>query len=415
MIDIKWITENREEFDKAMKKRRIIDITAEKIAKMYENQKKIITQIQELQAERNAIAKKISIIKKAGGNTGDLMIKSRAVNLKLNELEKKAVDKDNDELHQTLIRIPNILEDVVPYGESEAENIEIRRWGKIPQFDFQPKQHFEIGELSGEMDFEQTVKISGSRFTTLFGGLAKLERKLANFMLDVATEYGYTEVSVPYLVRESAMFGTGQLPKFAEDSFCTREGLWLIPTVEVPLTNLGNDKIFKEAELPLRFTSYAVQFRSEVGSAGKDTCGMLRQHQFKKVELVSLTTPEKSKEEHERMTSVAEEVLKRLELPYKVILKCSEDTGFTAIKTYDLEVWLPGQNTYREISSCSNCGDFQARRMMGRYKDRSTDKIKYIHTLNGTSVAIGRAIIAVIENYQQKDGTIKLPKILEKY
>jgi seryl-tRNA synthetase len=415
MIDIKWIVENEEAFNNAMKKRRATDITVDKIVRMYEAQKKLTTQIQELQSERNAIAKEIAMAKKNGKDTDNLMVKSKTVNLKIAELEEKVADKNNDELYQTLIRIPNILEDIVPYGESEAQNVEVRKWGKIPQFDFQPKQHFEIGELSGEMDFEQTAKISGARFTTLFGSLAKLERKLANFMLDVAGEYGYTEVSAPYLVKENAMFGTGQLPKFTGDSFCTREGLWLIPTVEVPLTNLGNDRIFKEEELPLRFASFAVQFRSEAGSAGKDTRGMLRQHQFKKVELVSLTTPEKSKDEHERMTSVAEEVLKRLELPYRVILKCSEDTGFTATKTYDLEVWLPGQNTYREISSCSNCGDFQARRMMGRFKSKDAGKTRYLHTLNGTGVAIGRCIIAIMENYQQKDGTFKLPKILEKY
>jgi seryl-tRNA synthetase len=406
--------ENPAEFDKAMKKRQI-KITAKKITALYNEKAKITTQIQELQSERNSLAKEIGGLRKSGQNADELMEKSKKINEKIGDLEDKISNDENDKLTKISITLPNLLDDVVPYGESENDNVEIRRFIEPIKFDFKPKQHFELGEEIEQMDFKQTVKISGARFTSLFGDLAKLERALSHFMLDIATEFGYTEVSLPYLTKANAMFGTGQLPKFGEDSFVTENGFWLIPTGEVPLTNMANDKIFEEKELPIRMTTYTPCFRSEAGSAGKDTRGMLRQHQFKKVELVSFTTEDKSEEEHERMTSIAEEVLKRLKIPFRTILKCSEDTGFTATKTYDLEAWLPGQNTYREISSCSNCKDFQARRMKGRYRPENGGKTKFIHTLNGSSLAVGRTIIAVMENYQQKDGSIQVPEILIPY
>jgi seryl-tRNA synthetase len=303
----------------------------------------------------------------------------------------------------------------VPAGADESANVELRRWGEPRAFDFEPKEHDEIGARLG-MDFGRAAKLAGARFVVLFGQLARLERALAAFMLDLHTkDHGYTEVNPPLLVRDRVLFGTGQLPKFADDSFRTTAGHWLIPTAEVALTNLVADEILDSDQLPLRYTAWTPCFRSEAGAAGKDTKGMIRQHQFTKVELVSITKPEASESEHERLTACAETVLQRLELPYRVMILCSGDTGFTVRKTYDLEVWLPGQRRYREISSCSNCGDFQARRMRARFRPKGERRTEFVHTLNGSGLAVGRTLIALLETYQEADGSVRLPPALRPY
>lgn len=324
---------------------------------------------------------------------------------------------EKNKLVDILSNLPNISAQNVPTGEDESSNVEIRKYGKRRKFDFTPKFHYELGERLGLMDFEQAAKISGSRFTILKGQLAKLGRALINFMLEThVNEFGYTEVHHPVLVKDRAMYNVGQLPKFFDDSYLTTDKLRLIPTSEVVLTNLVADKIIEEKELPIRFTAYSECFRKEAGSAGRDTRGMIRQHQFGKVELVSITTEDQSNDELERMTNAAEEILKKLELPYRIMLLCSGDMGFAAQKTYDIEVWLPEQNKYREISSCSNCGTFQARRMNTKYfleTDRKTKK--YVHTLNGSALAIGRTIVAIMENYQNSDGSVTIPNVLQRY
>ena len=315
-----------------------------------------------------------------------------------------------------LSAIPNTPLDDVPVGNDEADNIEVRTWGNVPTFAFDPKEHFDLGETLGMMDFETAVKISGARFVILTGALARLERALGNFMLNLQTEeHGYTEVNPPALVNDATMYGTGQLPKFGDDLFKTTDGYWMIPTAEVPLTNIVAGEILDADNLPYRYTAMTWCFRSEAGSAGRDTRGMIRQHQFSKVEMVSVTKAEDSTAELERMTECAEEILKRLELPFRTVVLATGDMGFGARKTFDIEVWLPGQNAYREISSCSNCGDFQARRMKARYREKGEKEIKFVHTLNGSGLAIGRTLIAVLENYQQEDGSINIPVALRPY
>jgi seryl-tRNA synthetase len=312
--------------------------------------------------------------------------------------------------------IPNLPLDEVPDGKDETDNREVRRWGAIPAFAFEPRQHFDIGEWLGQMDFESAARLSGARFVVLKAQIARLERALAQFMLDHQTaRNGYTEHYVPYMVNDAAMFGTGQLPKFADDLFRTVDGRWLIPTAEVSLTNLVQGQVLEEKDLPLRLTAYTPCFRAEAGAAGRDTRGMIRQHQFSKVELVSITTPEQSRGELERMTEAAESVLQALGLPYRVMLLCSGDMGFGSRMTYDLEVWLPGQNSYREISSCSVCGDFQARRMDARYKPQDGKGTRHVHTLNGSGLAVGRTLVAVLENYQNADGSVTIPDALRPY
>jgi seryl-tRNA synthetase len=321
-----------------------------------------------------------------------------------------------EELVAALSIIPNLPSEVVPDGADESDNREERKWGEIPSFDFVAKEHFDLGEALGLMDFDVAAKMSGARFVLLSGKLARMERALASFMLDLHTEeHNLTEINPPALVRDTALYGTGQLPKFGEDLFKTEQGLWMIPTAEVPLTNTVADSILNVGDLPLRMAAMTWCFRSEAGSSGKDTRGMIRQHQFTKVEMVTISEPENSDEELERMTSCAEEVLKRLELPYRVVTLCTGDLGFSARRTYDLEVWLPGQKRYREISSCSNCGDFQARRMKARYRSEGTKAIRFVHTLNGSGLAVGRTLVAVLENYQQKDGSIVVPLALRPY
>lgn len=412
MLDIKWIRENPAAFNQAMQNRNQT-IQASNLLMLDEENRKTTTKIQELQSERNQIVGEIAKIKKNAGNSDELVEKSKVINLEIKKLETNF--DQNNQLENLLLQIPNIPSAEVVIGKDENDNEEVEKWGELPQFNFTPRQHFEIGEDLQMLDFEQSTLMSGSRFSTLNAGLAKLERALSNFMLDVAGEFGYTEVSPPNLVKSDAMMRSGQLPKFADEAFETKNGYWLIPTSEVSLVNLVAKKTLDAKELPLRFTAYTPCFRSEAGAAGKDTRGMIRQHQFKKVELVSITTQEKSNDEHEKMTAVSCEILRRLKLPYRKILLCTGDMGFCSQKTYDLEVWLPGQNKYREISSCSNCGDFQARRLEAKYKTPENKKSLLVHTLNGSALAVGRTIIAILENYQNADGSVNIPEILVDY
>jgi seryl-tRNA synthetase len=379
-----------------------------------EQRRAALAQLQTLQAERNALAKRIGEAKRNKADTSALEEEGSALREQMESLNAEAPRLDNL-LRDMLSKIPNLLDPAVPEGKDETDNKVIKHWGEKREFSFPVKQHFELGEGLGLMDFVGAAKIAGSRFTVLRGALARLERALGQFMLDVhTTEHGYSETIVPLLVNEATMFGTGQLPKFAEESFATTDGRWLIPTAEVSLTNLAAGEILPAAKLPIRVTALTPCFRSEAGSAGRDVRGMLRQHQFYKVELVSITTPEESEAEHERMTRAAETILERLELPYRRMLLCAGDTGFSAGKTYDLEVWVPGQETYREISSCSNTRAFQARRMNARYRAGEV-KPDFVHTLNGSGVAVGRALIAVLENYQNEDGSITIPGALRPY
>ncbi len=414
MHDIKFIRSNPEDFDVGIKKRGLPACAGE-ILQIDGQIRQLQTEIQEMQAARNSIAKEMANYRASGQNGSALAARASEIKQTLPAHEKQ-LSELQEAINKYLTELPNLLAADVPLGNDEKENIVLRTWG-VPAADGKPyKQHWELGEDLQLMDFAQTAKISGSRFVTLFGELAQLERALANFMLDVHTqEFGYTEVSPPVLVRDQAMFGTGQLPKFAADSFATTDGFRLVPTAEVPLVNLVADQIITEEELPLRYAAYTNCFRSEAGSAGRDTRGMIRLHQFSKVELVSIVRPQDAAAEHEHITSAAESILQKLNLPYRVVLLCSGDTGFHAQKTYDLEVWLPGQQTYREISSCSNCGDFQARRMRARYREYSSQQNLFMHTLNGSGLPVGRTLVAIMENYQNSDGTIAIPEILQQY
>jgi len=414
MHDIKFIRDNPALFDAGLAKRKLAPLSAQ-ILDLDQRRRAAQTGFQEGQARRNEASKQIGMVKKQGGDADALMAEVAALKDKLAELD--AADKQlGEELEALLMTIPNLPADGVPLGEDESGNVELRKVGTAPSFAFTPLEHDALGEKLGLMDFAAAARISGARFVVLKGALARLERALGAFMLDLQTgAHGYTEVNPPVLVRDNALFGTGQLPKFAEDLFKTETGHYLIPTAEVPLTNLVNGELLDEAVLPLRFTALTPCFRSEAGSAGKDTRGMIRQHQFPKVELVSIAHPDHSESEHERMTACAEEVLKRLGLAYRVIILCTGDMGFGAKKTYDIEVWLPGQNAYREISSCSNCGDFQARRMNSRFRPKEEKATRFVHTLNGSGLAVGRTLIAVMENYQQADGSIVVPEALRPY
>ena len=480
MHDIKWIRDNPEAFDRGLK-RRGLPPESQRLLEIDERRRAAITKAEQALARRNAISKDIGEAKKRKDETAAAKLMAEMAALKESIAEREQAAKlAEEELQKALAEIPNLPLDDVPDGQSPADNVEHHRFGKAREFTFKPQQHFDLGEKLGQMDFETAAKLSGARFVVLKSGLARLERALSQFMLDLHTsEHGYTEVNPPLLVRDEAMFGTAQLPKFEEDQFpTTRSGrhwreaydkfiedglrepvmnalaslrsdaseqdrraclvkafndhlprlkeqfdreyqaqsrLWLIPTAEVPLTNLVRESIVEEAELPLRYTAGTACFRAEAGAAGKDTRGMIRQHQFTKVELVSITTPEQSRDEHERMLSCAEEVLRRLDLPYRVVTLCTGDMGFAAQKTYDIEVWLPGQGAYREISSCSVCGDFQARRMHARYRAKSDRSVRHVHTLNGSGVAVGRALIAVMENYQDESGAIAVPAALQPY
>ncbi len=416
MFDIKWIRDNPEAFDAGLRRRGLAPQAAALIA-LDDKRRATLTTLQEAQSRRNAASKEIGKAKGAKDEATASRLMAEVAELK--ETIAKGEDDERKldaEMKAALEVIPNLPLADVPDGGDETGNVEVRKVGTPGKFDFAPKQHFEIGEALGLMDFEAAQKISGARFVVLKGALARLERALASFMLDLHTgEFGYTEVNPPILVKDQAAYGTAQLPKFAEDLFKTTNDFWLLPTAEISLTNLVREQIIDEAQLPMRVTAWTPCFRSEAGAAGKDTRGMIRQHQFSKVELVSITTPDKSQEEHERMTSCAEEILKRLGLPFRTMLLCTGDMGFASQKTYDIEVWLPGQNTYREISSCSVCGDFQARRMDARYRAKDGGKPVYVHTLNGSGLAVGRTLIAVLENYQQADGSVIIPEVLRPY
>ncbi len=415
MHDLKLIRADAAAFDAAMA-RRNLPPTAGGILALDADRRAALTALQEKQSRRNAIAKEVGRGRRTGADTSALEAEATTLRNDMEALEARASALEA-EATAAMARLPNVLDDNVPDGPDESANQELKRWGAPRNFNFDPKQHFELGEKLGLMDFEGAAKLAGSRFTVLRGGLARMERALGQFMLDLHTvEHGYVEHIVPSLVNDAAVFGTNQLPKFAEDLFRTTDGRWLIPTAEVPLTNLAAGEILPEAALPRRLTALTDCFRSEAGAAGRDTRGMLRQHQFRKVELVSIAHPDASDAEHERMTSCAERVLELLELPYRRVLLCSGDTGFGAVKTFDLEVWLPGQAAWREISSCSNTRAFQARRMNARFRGGADGKtIAHVHTLNGSGVAVGRALIGVMENWQEADGTITVPPALRPY
>jgi len=412
MHDINFIRSNPIQFDNAMKSRGI-EPCSDKIIKIDEEKRNTQTVLQNILADRNNLSKQIGVLKSNNKNVNSVVEKVEKLKDQISNLKELENIKE-DELNAILTRIPNIPAEDIPSGKNEKDNVEYKRWGRKPEFKFKPKKHFEIGENLNLMNFDLASKISGSRFVILKGMLAKFERAIAQLMLDKHTnENGYTEMVVPFLVKDKSLFGTGQLPKFSEELFTAGENHWLIPTAEVPLTNLVRDQILNENSLPMRVTSYTPCFRLEAGAAGKDTKGMLRQHQFTKVELVSVTTPEHSEKELERMLSSAESILQDLNIHYRVMTLCTGDMGFSANKTYDIEVWLPGENTYREISSCSNCGDFQARRMNAKFR-RENNNI-FVHTLNGSGLAVGRTLIAILENYQTEDGNVDIPQILQKY
>jgi seryl-tRNA synthetase len=443
MHDIKVIRDNPTAFDSGLSRRNLPPMSAQ-LLELDARRRDIITKVQGAQERRNALSKQIGEVKKNKGDAEELMAEVNLLKAAMVTADETLAQIEH-KLNSLLAELPNIPAPDVPEGKDERGNVELHRVGNPRKFDFTSKQHFEIGEALGLMDFETAAKISGARFVILKGELARLERALGQFMLDLHTkEHGYTEVNPPLLVRNHTMFGTAQLPKFKEDQFAASalttlnaaigakttdidvrrnetgaqeafELYWLIPTSEVPLTNLVRESIQDEKTLPQRYTAFTPCFRAEAGAAGKDTRGMIRQHQFMKVELVSITAPEQSEQEHERMLQSAEEVLKRLELPFRTVTLCTGDMGFAARKTYDIEVWMPGQNAYREISSCSNCGDFQARRMNARFKNAGEKGAHLVHTLNGSGVAVGRCLIAVLENYQNKDGSVSIPQALQPY
>ncbi|MGL4294423.1 MAG: serine--tRNA ligase [Aestuariivirga sp.] len=416
MHDIKAIRDNPEAFDRGLARRGLAPMSLELIG-IDAERRDHLQKLQDAQARRNTVSKEVGDAMKAGDKARAEQLKAEVASLKDFIASGEEAERQIDaRLTAALAAIPNIPFDDVPDGKDETGNVEMRRWGEKPEFAFEPRQHFDIGEYLGLLDFESAAKIAGARFAVMRGQLARLERALAQFMLDWQTgTNGYTENYVPYLVNDAAMFGTAQLPKFAEDQFRTTDGRWLIPTAEVSLTNLARESVLDEKDLPLRLTAYTPCFRAEAGAAGRDTRGMIRQHQFSKVELVSITTPEASREELERMTSCAESVLQQLGLHYRVMRLCAGDMGFGSRMTYDLEVWLPGQNAFREISSCSVCGDFQARRMEARYKPLDGKGTRYVHTLNGSGLAVGRTLVAVLENYQNADGTVTIPEALRPY
>ena len=418
MHNIKYIRNNPKQFEKLMK-RRGISLNSSEILDIDNDIRSYQTKMQILQEKRNKASKDIGLLISQGTDISSLKKNISDYKSDLTIMDEKVKDL-NLKLNNLLIELPNSLEDDVPEGKSEDENQFIKSWGEKPQFSFNPLDHVEIGEKLNQMDFKRGVKISGSRFVLLRGQLALLERALSTFMIEThLNDNEFEEISPPFIVKEHALFGTGQLPKFSDDLFHTTDNRWLIPTAEVPLTNIVSNEIIDKNNLPLRFVANTPCFRSEAGAAGSDTRGMIRQHQFSKVEMVFVTHPTKSNEELEYLVSCAEKILQKLKLPYRVMMLCSGDVGFSAKKTYDLEVWLPGQNSgqglYREISSCSNCGDFQARRMNAKFKDKVSNEIDFLHTLNGSGLAVGRTMIAILENYQQRDGSVVIPDALLPY
>src|SRR5471032_1172594 len=412
MHDIRFIRENPAAFDAGLKKRNLAPLSAG-ILEIDKRRRAAISESEAIQARRKSLSQQVGLAKRKGENADALMAEVVGLEESLKKGEADAAELDA-ELTRRLEVLPNLPFDDVRDGTDETGNVEIRRVGSQRNFSFAPKDHVALGEATGEMDFAAASRMSGARFVVM---KAKLERAIAQFMLDLHTseEGGYTEVNPPFLVRDNAAYGVGQLPRFAEDMFHTDNGFWLIPTAELPLTNLVNDQVLDEKQLPLRYTAWTPCFRSEAGAAGKDTRGIIRQHQFPKVELVSITTPEQSDAEHLRMTGRAEEVLKRLGLPFRTIVLCGGDMGPAARKTFDIEVWLPGQNAYREISSCSNCGEFQARRMNARFRPKEGKGTRFLHTLNGSGLAVGRTLVAILENYQNEDGSVTVPEALRSY
>ena len=415
MHDLKYIRENPQDFDAALIRRGAAPVAASILA-LDENRRAILTEMQNAQARRNEASKAIGAAMARGDTATAEALKAEVARLKdtlpsLEERERGA----GAELDSLVAGLPNLPAADTPDGADETDNVEIARWGSPRNFDFEPRDHADVGPALG-LDFETGVAISGARFTFMRGQMARLNRALGQFMLDYQTaQRGYTECATPYLVRQESLFGTGQLPKFAEDNFQTTDGRWLIPTAEVSLTNSVREQILEESALPIRLTALTPCFRSEAGAAGRDTKGLIRQHQFEKVELVSIVRPEDSAAEHERMVESAEGILQALQLPYRKMLLCTGDMGASARRTYDLEVWLPGQGLYREISSCSNCGDWQARRMNTRYRAAETKSNVFVHTLNGSGLAVGRTLVAVLENYQQADGSVIIPDALLPY
>jgi seryl-tRNA synthetase len=411
MHDIKWIRDHPADFDRALARRGLAPM-AQAALRLDTDRRAAQTRMQDIQQRRNELSQRIGAAKAKGEDSAAIMAEVGLLKTAVQTAEAEELAATTA-LDKMLAEIPNLPADEVPDGRDAGANVLVRSWGTPLKFGHPPRQHFDLGEALGLMDFAAAAALSGARFVVLKGALARLERTLAAFMLDLHTrEFGYTEVAPPLLVRDQALFGTGQLPKFGEDLFVTTQGLWLIPTAEVPLSNLVADSIVDGERLPVRMTAHTPCFRSEAGAAGKDTRGMIRQHQFSKVELVSIVHPEQSAAEHERMTACAEEVLQRLGLPYRVMALSTGDMGFSATKTYDIEVWLPGQDTYREISSCSNCGAFQARRMKARFRTAGEKGTRFVHTLNGSGLAVGRTLVAVMENYQQADGSIRVPEAL---
>ena len=416
MLDPKLL---RTDFDEVAKQlnRRALEINKEQFFALEEQRKKLQIVTEDFQSQRNKNSKLIGQAKSQGQDAPEILAKMENINegLKTNEIKLKELQAD---IQGWMLELPNIPHESVPDGSTEADNLEVRKWGDIPDFDFKTLDHVDLGEKLGGLDFENAAKITGSRFVALHGGLARLHRALIQFMLEThISEHGYQEVSVPYIVNSQSLTGTGQLPKFEEDLFKlnTENSYYLIPTAEVPVTNLWRDRIAKEEDLPVKYVCHTPCFRSEAGSYGKDTRGMIRQHQFEKVELVQLVKPEASWRMLEELTGHAETILQKLELPYRVVILCTGDLGFSSAKTYDIEVWLPGQNTYREISSCSNFLDFQARRLKARWKNSVTKKPELLHTLNGSGLAVGRTLVAILENYQDAQGNVHLPEVLKPY
>ena len=414
MHDLKWIRDNAAAFDAALQSRGMAALSSQVLA-LDAERRALQTELQEWQTRRNEASKAIGAAKAKGGDAAALIAEVAELKNRLQQGEERE-RQAAAALDELLAGLPNLPAPDVPAGRDETGNRELARHGDPRNFSFKAREHDAIGEQLGLMDFATAAKLSGARFVVLRGALARLERALASFMLDIHTgEFGYQETVPPLLVRDETAYGTGNLPKFAEDLFRTTNGYWLIPTAEMPLTNMVRDEILEEGSLPRRYTALTPCFRSEAGAAGKDTRGMIRQHQFSKVELVSITTPEQSEAEHERMTRCAETILERLGLPYRRMLLCTGDMGFAARKTFDLEVWLPGQDAYREISSCSNCGDFQARRMRARCRPAGGKQTRFVHTLNGSGLALGRTLIAILENYQEADGSVAIPAVLQPY
>ncbi|NPA14952.1 MAG: serine--tRNA ligase [Deferribacteres bacterium] len=416
MLDIGFVRKNLELVEKKTKLRNV-EIDFNRFREIDEKRRRILKEVEELKHKKNVLSKEIGRLKREGKDASELVAQSKELDARIEELDKEA-KRLTEELYQFLAQVPNLVHDSVPVGSSEEDNVVVRVWGEPREFGFEPKPHWEIAEDLDIIDFERAAKLSGSRFAVFKGWGARLERALINFMLDIHTkEHGYLEILPPYLVREEVMFGTGQLPKFEEDLYkIERDNLYLIPTAEVPLVNLHREEILKEEELPIYYTAYTACFRREAGSHGKDVRGIIRQHQFDKVELVKFTTPETSYEELEKLVKDAETILQRLNLPYRVVELCTADLGFSATKTYDLEVWIPSQKKYREISSCSNCEDFQARRAGIRYRPKGgKGKARFVHTLNGSGIAVGRTVVAILENYQNEDGSVTVPEALIPY